>query len=201
MAIEIKFAAAVRIGADMKDETAMLDKIVDLIKRGEFTVAPELLAKCADTTDAKLRSPSRKRWTRARPSERVQRLHGHGQRGGHAGAGQGRDGKKEFVNAFDLVAESAESLKRDEKQALENRMGEARTMLAILKELNCESITLKDKMAKAEEMKGKNNTMQALRTANDVIQFSHSIMLDEFTREMASTSRAISLERKKGSRS
>ena len=97
--------------------------------------------------------------------------------------------KKEFVNAFDLAAESAESLKRDEKQALELRLAEARTMLAILKELNCESITLKDKMAKAEEMKGKNNLMQALRTANDVIQFSHSIMMDELTREMAATSR------------
>ncbi len=40
--------------------------------------------------------------------------------------------------------------------------------------------------------------MQALRTANDVIQFSHSIMMDELTREMATTSRSISLERKKG---
>ena len=47
-------------------------------------------------------------------------------------------------------------------------------------------------------MRAKNNTLQALLTANDVIQFSHSIMLDELTREMASTSRSISFERKKG---
>jgi hypothetical protein len=199
MGIEIKFAAAVRIGADVKEETAMLDKIVDLIKRGEFTVAPELLAKCAETTDAKLRSSVQKAMDNGKAN--LEAYKGSMDIGNAAAMlEQARAAleKKEFVNAFDLAAESAESLKREEKQALDLRLGEARTMLAILKELNCESITLKDKMAKAEEMKGKNNTMQALRTANDVIQFSHSIMLDEFTREMASTSRSISLERKKG---
>ena len=199
MAIEIKFAGAVRIGADITEETGMLDRIVELIKKGEFTVAPEMLAKCSETTDAKLRF-------------QVQRALDEGQANVEAYLGsmdvssakamldQARLAleKKEFVNAFDLAAESAESLKRDEKQALDSRLAEARTMLTILKELNCESVTLKDKMAKAEEMKGKNNIMQALRTANDVIQFSHSIMMDELTREMAATSRAISLERKKG---
>ncbi len=199
MAIEIKFAGAVRIGADVTEETAMLEKIVDLIKKGEFTVAPEMLAKCSETTDAKLRFRVQRSLDEGRASIDSYR--------GTMDVSAAMDmleqanaamEKKEFVNAFDMAAESAESLKREEKQALDVRLGEARTVLAILKELNCESVTLKDKMAKAEEMKGRNQTMQALRIASDIIQFSNSIMMDELTREMATTSRAISLERKKG---
>jgi hypothetical protein len=199
MAIEIKFAGAVRIGTDISEETAMLERIVDLIKRGEFTVAPELLAKCSDTTDAKLRFQVQKALDQGKAN--LEAYKGSMDVGSAAAMlEQARTAmdKKEFVSAFDLVAESGESLKREEKQALETRMGEAQTMLSILKELNCESVTLKDKMSKAEEMRGRGNNMQALRIASDVIQFSRSIMLDEMTRGMATTSRAISLERKKG---
>jgi len=199
MAIEIKFAGAARIGVDVAEETGMLEKIVDLIKRGEFSVAPELLAKCAETTDAKLRFQVQKALDEGRAN--VDAYKGSMDVSSAAAmldqARMAMD-KKEFVNAFDLAAESAESLNREEKQALETRLGEARSMLGILKELNCESVTLKDKLSRAEELRSKNSTMQALRTANDVIQFSHSIILDELTREMATTSRSISLERRKG---
>ncbi|HEY3419262.1 MAG TPA: CARDB domain-containing protein [Methanomassiliicoccales archaeon] len=199
MAIEIKFAGAARIGVDVTDENGMLDKIVDLIKKGEFTVAPELLAKCSETTDSKLRFQVQKALDEGRAN--LESYKGSMDvSSASAMLDQARKAmdKNEFVDAYDLAAEAAEALNREEKQALETRLGEARSMLDILKELNCESVTLKDKMAKAEEMRAKNSTMQALRTANDVVQFSHSIILDELTREMASTSRAISLERKKG---
>lgn len=199
MAIEIKFAGALRIGVDVNDETSMLERIVDLIKKGEFTVAPELLAKCSDTIDAKLRFQVQKALDEGKANLDMYK----GSMDVSSAATMLEQARKaaernEFVNAYDLAAEAAESLNREEKQALETRMAEAHSMLGILKELNCESVTLKDKLARAEEMKAKNNTMVALRTANDVIQFSHSIILDELTREMASTSRSISLERKKG---
>jgi hypothetical protein len=199
MAIEIKFAGAVRIGVDVSEETSMLEKIVDLIKKGEFTVAPELLAKCSETTDSKLRFQVQKALDEGKAN--VDLYKGSMDVSSAAAmldqARKAMD-KMEFVNAFDLAAEAAEALHRDEKQTLEARLIEARSMLDILKELNCESVTLKDKLARAEEMRSKNSTMQALRTSNDVIQFSHSIILDELTREMASTSRSIALERKKG---
>ncbi len=156
MAIEIKFAGAARIGVDVAEETGMLEKIVDLIKRGEFSVAPELLAKCADTTDAKLRFQVQKALDEGRAN--VEAYKGSMDVSSAAAMlEQARMAmeKKEFVNAFDLAAESAESLNREEKQALETRLGEARSMLGILKELNCESVTLKDKMSKADELRAR----------------------------------------------
>ena len=97
---------------------------MDLIKRGEFSVAPELLAKCADTTDAKLRFQVQKALDEGRAN--VEAYKGSMDVSSAAAmldqARMAMD-KKEFVNAFDLAAESAESLNREEKQVLETRLG------------------------------------------------------------------------------
>ena len=81
---------------------------------------------------------------------------------------------------------------------MEGRIDEAERILAIMKEMECESNTLKEKFRRAVDLRQQRMFGESSRLATEVVQFGSSIIKDELSRQMAKVGKAINISRKKG---
>lgn len=197
--IEMILASALRMQADVSEESEALDLIVNKIKRNEYGIVETEMRHLSDRAEQRLRESAEKvvldarravddytgpmDLTEARATVRraVEALE-----------------TRNYNLAYDLSCQSAEVLRREEIQMLDLRMVQAARLLGVMKDLECESITLKEKHRKAEEMRAAHMFNEAMQFTNDIIQFAGSIIKDELSRQMLNVGKIISFSRKKG---
>ncbi|OPY32491.1 MAG: hypothetical protein A4E32_01073 [Methanomassiliicoccales archaeon PtaU1.Bin124] len=197
--IEMTLATALRMQADVSDESEALDLLVNKIKRNEFGIVETELRQLSDLANLRLKEraervvmdtrnavdtysgPMDLSEARASLRKAIEALE-----------------MKNYTSAYDLAKQATDVLKREEIQLLEVRLAEAGRLLTVMKELDCESITLKEKYHKALELKTGRNFGEAVKVTNEVLQFSASIIKDELTRQMNNAGKAVSISRKKG---
>ncbi|HSV42304.1 MAG TPA: hypothetical protein VLH13_02715, partial [Methanomassiliicoccales archaeon] len=176
-----------------------LDTLVNKIKRNEFGIVQAELTRLAERTDLRIRQRAEKVVQDAKRSM--------DQYSGPMDMAEARrtlNGASEALaagnptRAYELAQQATESLKKEEIQLLDSRMAEAGRLLAIMKELECESITLKDKADKAQEMRRTRMFNESMRLTGEVIHFANSIIKDELSRQMTNVGKGISIARKKG---
>ena len=197
--IEMTLAAALRMQADVSQESEALDQVVNKIKRNEFGIVETELRELSEKAQLRLKERAERVVMDTRNAVDTY--------SGPMDLSEARASlrkalealeTKNYTSAYDLAKQATDVLKKEEIQLLEMRLAEAGRLLMIMKELDCESITLKDKYHKALELKTGRNFTDAVKVTNDVLQFSTSIIKDELTRQMNNAGKAISISRKKG---
>ena len=196
---ELDLGLAMRIGADVTAESAALDGLVQKIRQNEFGIV-----------DAELKELSQD--IRQKIDHRVQHVLIQARKAidGYKGPMDVTEARSllvsadeemqngNFVSAHDLAQSAVETLKKEELLQVEGRIDEAERILAIMKEMECESNTLKEKFRRAVELRQQRMFIESSRLATEVVQFGSSIIKDELSRQMAKVGKAINISRKKG---
>lgn len=199
MRAEMKVTLAMKVGADVTAESALLEDIVARTKRGEYAGIKNAIDDCIHDVDHKIHGIAERKLYDARNlmdtytgpidiTEYRNTLYQAYQ--------TLRDG--EPLRAYELAMSSVEAIKRDEKSALDDRLDEARHLLSIAKDIGSESVTLNEKLNKAQALRSQGDVSQSLALIAEVLQFARSIIKDELTRQLASLTRAVSEARKGG---
>jgi hypothetical protein len=199
MEIEMKSATAMKMGVDVTEEGALLDDIIKTVKEGNYVAVPDIIARCSNTIESKTRAMAEEVVSTARMfivdyggsmnvisaesqlTEAVSALRSN-----------------EYEKAHELALAALDSLKKEEEVALADRIGEAGKLLDLARTLGSESITLKDKLAKAQELRLQSSDLEALKMVTEVVHFAKSMIKDEMTRSLTQLSRSIASARKSG---
>jgi len=199
MRAEMRVTTALKVGVDIAEESALLEDIVTRTKAGRYDQVREDLDLCIRKVDAKVHLIAER--TLAEAKNLLDTYDGPVNVATHRNTLQmANDALKEgqAIRAYDLAVSSMAMVRRDERNALERRLEETRQLLSIAKEIGSESVTLNEKLSKAEELSSAGNVAESLRVAEEVLQFARSIVKDEVTRQLALLTRSVSAARKNG---
>ncbi|MEM0449201.1 MAG: hypothetical protein QW520_05200 [Methanomassiliicoccales archaeon] len=199
MKAEMRVTSALKIGAEVSEESALLEDIIARAKAGRYAGLREELDECMQKVEAKMRVVAERTVSEARslletyegpiditPHRRSLQMAAEALKEGQA------------LRAYELANSAMAMVKRDENDALQRRLDEARHLLSITKDMGCESSTLNDKLQRAEELRNGGKVGEGLRLAAEVVQFARSIVKDEVTRQLAQITRGISSARRNG---
>ncbi|MDD1766972.1 MAG: hypothetical protein LUQ27_00195, partial [Methanomassiliicoccales archaeon] len=199
MEIEMRSATAMRMGADVTEEGALLDDIIKTVKEGNYAAVSDVIARCADSIDGKTRTIAEEVVSTARMfitdyggSMNVSSAESQ------LAEGYSALKSNEYEKAHELALGALDSLKKEEEVALADNIVEAGKLLGLAKTLGSESITLRDKLSKAEELRSQSSDLEAFKMVMEVIHFAKSIIKDELTRTLTQLSRSIASARKSG---
>ena len=199
MRAEMRVTTALKLGADIHQESATLEDIVARTKEGRYEKVREDLEECIFQVDLKVRDiaaraideagrlidsypgPADVSVYRAKLQQAQQVL---------------REGQS--VQAYDLANTLMGMFRRDERADLDRRLIEARHLLNVAKELGSESVTLNDRLTKAEQLRFDGNVVEAGRITDEVAQFAQSMIKDELDRQLAQLGKNVSAARKNG---
>jgi hypothetical protein len=197
--IELDLGLAMRIGADVSSDSSTLDALVQKVKQNEFGIVEAELKELAQDIKQKIDRRAQHVLIQARKAIDTYKgpLDVTEAKALLASADEELR-KGNFVSAHDLAQSAVETLKKEELLQVEGRIDEAERILAIMKEMECESNTLKEKFRRAVELRQQRMFGESARLATEVVQFGSSIIKDELSRQMAKVGKAINISRKKG---
>lgn len=199
MRIELSSAAAMKMGADIAEENALLDDIIKTVKEGDYAVVSKIIEKCSRTIEEKART---KAMETVNTVKKFMDDYGEWMDIGRArsvliGAISALETSK-FEKAHELALNAIDDLKKEETVALTSCIEEAQKLLDLAKSLGCESVTLKEKLAKSEQLRSRANDLEAFKLTMEVTHFAESIIKDELVKNLTHLTRSISSSRKNG---
>lgn len=197
MEIEMKSATAMKMGADVAEESALLDDVIKTVKEGNYVAVSDIIQRCSSMIEGKTRTIAEEVVKTARMF-----IEDYGGSMDVASARSQLDEaisalkSDEYEKAHELGLAALDDLKKEEAAALTDRIGEAGRLLELARSLGSESITLKDKLAKAEELRSQSGDLEAFKIITEVVHFAKSIVKDELTRSLTQLTRSIASARK-----
>lgn len=199
MEIEMKSATAMKMGADVTEESVLLDDIIKTVKEGNYVAVSDIIARCSSTIESKTRTIAEEVVNTAKMfiadyGGSIDVVSAESQLAEAVSALS----SNEYEKAHELALAALDDLKKEEAAALADRIGEAGKLLELAKTLGSESITLKDKLAKAQELRSQSSDLEAFKMVTEVVHFAKSIIKDELTRNLTQLSRSIASARKSG---
>ena len=199
METELRSAAAMKMGADVSEEGALLDEIVKTVREGNYVAVTDIINRCSSSIEGKMRSMAEGAVSAA--SNLVAEYEEYMDVASfkpplQEAVDELRSGEYDKAHADALSV--SDRLKRDGAGALESRLDEAFGLLNLAKELGSESITLREKLEKAREAHSQGRDIESFRTVNEVMHFARSIVRDELARSLGHVSRSIAMARKSG---
>ncbi len=199
MRAEMRVTTALKLGADIHQESALLEDIVARTKDGRYETVREDLEECIRKVDVKVHGIAES--TLAEASKLLDAYTGSSDISSYrAKLQQAREALREgqSVRAYDLANTLMGMFKRDERTDLDRRLIEARHLLTVAKEMGSESVTLNDRLGRAEQLRFEGNGAESMRITAEVLQFAKSIIKDELTRQLAQLTKSITTSRKTG---
>ncbi|MDH7507866.1 MAG: hypothetical protein QHH00_00510 [Methanomassiliicoccales archaeon] len=199
MDLELKAATAVRMGADLTEEHALLDRIIKTIKEGNYIEAAASIKRCNEMINEKMKLTTKAMIATAQKyvEDRSKHVDVSAARSMIADATAALE-NGEFEKAYDLAQAAIESLRKSEEESLSNKIQEAKKLLDLAERLGAVSITLSEKLKSAEQLRDNGETSESFRIIIDVINFASSIVADELTRELTKLIRSIGSARRNG---
>jgi len=199
MRAEMKLAMAMRLGADISEENALLDGLTSRVRQGDFELVHGSLVTINSSVDEKViavvhddirkAEEALSRYTASPEAEKA--------RGSLTEAKQ-RLERKEYQAAHDLVFAFLEELQAERRKNLDLTLQDGRTLMEMTARLNAGSVTLKDKMQRAEELKVLRRLDESSVLAEEVVTYGRSIVSSELDRQLTELMRQISASRKEG---
>ena len=199
MRAEMRVTTALRLGADITAESALLEGIVAKVKRGEYAGLRPSIDTCIKEVDVKIRSIAES--TVKAAAETLDAYSGPLDMANYRDsldlARQAiRSGAPE--RAFELAQEVTDSMRRDEKRLLNTKMEDAMHLLSIAKDIGSASVILNDKLSKADDLRREGKVAESLRLIEEVMSYAKSIIRDELTRQLSQFQRSLSTAKKNG---
>jgi hypothetical protein len=199
MRIELSSAAAMKMGADITEENALLDDIIKTVKEGDYAVVSKIIEKCSRTIEEKARAKAMEAVNTVKKF-----IDDYGEwmdidraRSVLIGAISSLE-TSEFEKAHELALKAMDDLKKEETLALTSCIEEAQKLLDLAKSLGCESVTLKEKLIKSEQLRSRANDLEAFKLSMEVTHFAESIIKDELVRKLTQLTRSVTSSRKNG---
>lgn len=199
MRAEMKVTLALKLGAEITAESALLEDIVARTKRGEYDGINEAIDNCIHEVDHKIYGIAERTLYDAKNQLDTYTgpINITNYRNTLYQANEVlREGQP--IRAYELAVGSIEAIRRDEKSALDDRINEARHLLSIARDIGSESVTLNDKLNRAQELRSQGSIPESLRLTAEVLQYARSIIKDELTRQLVLLAKAVSMGRKGG---
>ncbi len=199
MRAEMRVTSGLKIGADVSGESAALEETIAKVKSHHYSGVKAAIEEVIAKVDAKIKEIAEKTIADAMqmfdgykgPLDVTPYRSAVGQAGEALQAGNSS-------KAYELAAGTMKLVHKDELKALETRMEVTRHLLAIAKDVGCESIMLNDKLARADDLRRRGAASDSLALTTEVFHYVQSIVKDELTRRLTALSRAVSSARRNG---
>jgi len=199
MKVEMDLAEAMRMQGDVASESRELDHIVSKVRGREYDLLDEELEKLSEGVDLLIRDIAERAIEQSRsalddydgPIEKSRP-------NATIAEAEAALSESRFAEAYDKALESVAMLKREESDLVESRFALSERLLTIMKELDCDSVLLNSKLVKAKELNAAGDSAGAVRIADEVVQYSTSIIKDDIQKQMVKVRKAISISKKKG---
>jgi hypothetical protein len=199
MRAEMRVTTALKIGADIHKESALLEDIVTRTKGGRYEKVREDLEECIRMVDAKVHEIAERLLGEAETVlDTYSKSSNYGSYKATLQQAKEALGEGHSVQAYDLVNTLMGMFKRDERTELDRGLIEARHYLTVAKEMGSESITLNDRLAKAEQMRFDGNLAESTRITEDVVHYAKSIIHEELAKRLTQLNKSVNVSRKNG---
>jgi len=185
MRLEMKLASAMRLDAEVAEESAALENLTAKVRKGDFELVHGSLITIAEAVEDKTskavsqelgkaeavvsRYPSCPDVDRARESL--------------AEAGE-RFRSNEFQAARDIAISAIGELMSKRRESLDHSLKEGRIMLDMAKQLGAESVTLRDRLKRGEELRASGRMDDATLLADEVCSYGRSIVTTEIDQQL-----------------
>jgi hypothetical protein len=199
MRAEMRVTSGLKIGADVTAESAELEETVSKVKSHHYSGVKTAIDEVITKVDGKVRQIAEK--TVADATRTFESYRGPLDISAYRAAlDQASEALKagNAARAHELAAGSLKTVRKDEQNALEEQMETAKHLLAIAKDIGCESIMLNEKLARADDLRRRGAASDSLAQTAEVLQYVQSIVKDELTRRLTQLSRAVSSARRDG---
>lgn len=199
MRTELLLASAIRMGADVSKESAIIDDIMARIRNGDYSDVDDPLNRCKMSVLEFLEISAKEAITLA--SGLIERYQGMADVTSPKfmlDKARAAFDSKEFDKAFKLAGKAVEELESRETAVLEGGLNEARRLLEINKALGEESVTINKKFSKADALRLDGDTKEAITAVNEVLQLAGLVVKEQIAKDLNSISRSLSAAKKKG---
>ena len=199
MRAEIRVTSGLKIGADVSVESATLEEIVAKVKSKHYSGMKTAIDEVISKVDAKAKLIAERKMVEA--EQMLESYHGpldisiYRIALGHANEALTSGNPN---RAYELADDSLKMVRRDELKALETQMEATKQLLAIAKDIGCESSMLNEKLARADDLRRCGAVSDSLALTTEVLHYVQSIVRDGLTRRLTQLSRAVSSARRDG---
>jgi len=199
MRAEMRLTTGLKIGADVSAESAALEEIIGKVKSHHYSEVKVTIDEVISKVDIKTQQIAE-----IAVADAIHLFDGY------AGPldisaykltlDQSTEALKarNSVKAYELATGTLKTIRNDELTALERQMELTKHLLAIAKDIGCESIMLNEKLARADDLRRRGAASDSLALTTDVFNYVQSIVRDELTRRLTQLARAVSSARRDG---
>ena len=199
MRLEMRLASAMRLGADVTEESAALESLTAKVRKGDFELVHGSLITIGEAieerTSAAVSEELNKaetilsRYTSAPEIDRAR-----------ASLAQAREKfqRQEYQAAHDVASVMLSELMAQRRESLDRSLQDGRNMLEMAKALGSESVTLRDRMQRAEELRTSGRMDEAALLADEVVSYGRSIVSSEIAQQLTDIMQRAANARKEG---
>ena len=199
MRLEMKLASAIRLGADVTEESTALENLTAKVRKGDFELVHGSLITIGEAVEERMRNAVSEELAKA---ETILSRYTSGPEVDKARASlaEARDrfDRKEFPAAHDLASAMLGELMAQRRESLDRSLKEGRIMLDMAKQLGAESVTLRDRMQRAEELRSSGRMDEAALLADEVVSYGRIIASSEIARQLTELMQRAANARKEG---
>jgi len=199
MRLEMRMASAIRLGADVSAESSSLETLTAKVRGGDFELVQGSLVTIAESVEEKAAATVEREIGKA---ESVLSRYEGGPEVEKAKASlaeaKERLQNREFQAAHELTVELISDLMADRRKNLDLSMEEARSYMEMTRQLGVESVTLRDRIQRADELRTLGRQDEASLLADEVASYARSIVAGELEHQCTDLMRAVAEARKEG---
>lgn len=199
MRLEMRSATAMRLGADISEESTQLDNLTAKVRKGEFELVHGSMVTISSSIEEKLAAVTGENIRRA---ESVLSHYAASPEADRAKASlaEAKDSlqKKEYLAAHEKAKAAIAELQAERRKNLDRSISDGHVLLDMAKDLGAESVTLRDRLLRSEELKTLGRLDDASLLAEEVISYGRNIVASEIDHQLTELMQKISLSRKDG---
>ena len=199
MRLEMKLAQAMRLGAEVTEESAMLEEVTSKVRKGAFELVEGSLVTIGEAVEERTSAMVGAELDRA--DEALSRYTGGPEVDkARSSLAQAREKwkSKEFQMAHQLVVSLMGELLAARRDNLDRSLQEGRGYLDMARQLQVESVTLREKLKRAEELRALGRLDEASLLADEVASYGLSIVSREVDQNCTELMRLVAGARKEG---
>jgi hypothetical protein len=199
MRIELLLASAMRMGTDMSQESAMVDDVMERVRKGDYRNVEETLEECRLKMGDFLEDNAETALERAR--KLLDMYEGMAEISSSRAIleeASSAYGSGDFDRAFRLARKAVDDLQGQETEIMDSGFREARRLVEINRELGSESATINERLGSAETLRLEGSTRDALEAVQEVLQLAGPVVRETIWKGLESLSRSITSAHKKG---
>ncbi len=199
MRLEMRLATAMRLGAEVTEESIALENLTAKVRKGDFelvhgsliTIGEAVEERTSGALDEELDKADiiLSRYTSSPDVDKA--------RASLAEAREKFD-RKEFQAAHDIASAMLVELMSLRRESLDRSLRDGRTMLDMAKQLGAESVTLRDRMQRAEELRTLKRMDEATMLADEVVSYGRSIVTSEIDQQLTDIMQRAANARREG---